>query len=557
MYNTELGGMRLSIRHIGILTSFLFILWSCNILFRSYSRLLHVVPGRSNYDSLVDASPADNKLLKIFQTAENRTSSILQLMRQNSRRSVLVTEYEGLLQMAIPSGYDQWLDYARRHGAMTSTHAYMRIYKDLEPFMSVDPSMLQSRIQELFRDEFTAIISIRNGKVLNNRENWRSTAFVSMLLPIVKYLPNMDIPVNLYDEPRIVLPYDERTKTLQAAASKKAKLKAENDLNSLTYETTRRDVTWIHKGHQSLFDLIKSSCPPDSAIHRNRTSTDEPDFLHISEIDSLCHQPHLHDIHGPLFTPSSSLISQQLVPMFSECKFGFNSDILFPAGMYYIADDQDARYATEKDSTWDKKREAIIWLGVNSGGSQQPDRVKNELRHRFVELMDPTKKLRLKMPEDITEFAQSIRNTSDVGFTSLINCDDEECAYLRQNYRSAETRPMKQYLNHKHLIDLDGQSFSGRFRPFMQSHSLTYKQTLYHEWWEDRFLPWIHYVPIKTSFIDLFPILRFFQYRPRLASSIATKGREDARRYFRKADMEVYLYRLLLEYARLLDATPQ
>lgn len=503
-------------------------------------------------------------ILQLIRRAERQESAHLTIIQSQGTDATLLQEYADVLHMPPPPGFDKWLAFARKNDAMLSTLAYTQIYNDLEPFMSVKAAELRRRAHQLYYNEFIAMVTIRAGNITNYAPNWRSNAFVAMLTPIVSMLPDMDLPINLHDERRIVIPCGDRVEAIKQANARKALLgnTTVRDLGELVYRKkdgdAEHDVEWINRSHQSLMGEMKSACPPESIVNSNASvQSNETLFSFEDEIQSICDNPRLHDIHGPLLCPTSSQISPYLVPVFSECKLSINADILFPAGMYYIADDSDPRYAVTHDNSWNRKSDQIVWVGVNSGGSPPPDLVKNQVRQRFVTLFDPAKGLEIEVNEE-AEFVRKLRDDSYVGFSSVINANDEERASLERDYKFVKKVDMNEYLNHKYLIDLDGQSFSGRFRPFLKSHSLPFKQTLYLEWWQARFRPWIHYIPIKTDFSNLFPLIRFFHSSPKEAKVIAERGRRDAQKYFRKSDMEVYLYRLLLEYARLLsDAIPQ
>jgi hypothetical protein len=78
-------------------------------------------------------------------------------------------------------------------------------------------------------------------------------------------------------------------------------------------------------------------------------------------------------------------------------------------------------------------------------------------------------------------------------------------------------------------------------------------------------VPWLHFVPIDNSFLDVYGILDYFLgtgddgvavlkgAHDDAARKIAEEGREWADTVLRKEDMRVYMLRLLLEYARLCD----
>ena len=120
---------------------------------------------------------------------------------------------------------------------------------------------------------------------------------------------------------------------------------------------------------------------------------------------------------------------------------------------------------------------------------------------------------------------------------------------------------MAEQYNNKYLPDIDGNSFSGRYRGFLGSSSLPIKATIYDEWHDSHLVPWKHFVPMDNTFDDIYGIMEYFIGNENVglaghddvAEKIATEGKEWTERVLRKEDMQIYVMRLLLEYARLCD----
>lgn len=82
-------------------------------------------------------------------------------------------------------------------------------------------------------------------------------------------------------------------------------------------------------------------------------------------------------------------------------------------------------------------------------------------------------------------------------------------------------------------------------------------------------MPWVHFIPIDTRYHALHSTMSYFigldgrgtlngrkqitPGRTEDARWIAQQGRKWAEKAMRKADMEVYLFRLLLEWGRVID----
>lgn len=119
---------------------------------------------------------------------------------------------------------------------------------------------------------------------------------------------------------------------------------------------------------------------------------------------------------------------------------------------------------------------------------------------------------------------------------------------------------MRDQYEYKFLPDADGNSFSARFRGFLRSSSLPLKAIIYAEWHDDRLAPWLHFVPLDNTFQDLYPALEFFADGDgpgdAAARFIAEQGQRWADRVLRREDMRLYVWRLLLEWARLRPGPP-
>jgi len=118
------------------------------------------------------------------------------------------------------------------------------------------------------------------------------------------------------------------------------------------------------------------------------------------------------------------------------------------------------------------------------------------------------------------------------------------------------------------LTDSDDGPPTG-FLPALRSTSVPFVATVFREWYSERLMPWVHFVPIDIRYQGLLGTFSYFiglkgkgdingrdpKMEARVADAewIADQGRTWAGRALRREDMEVYLFRVLLEYARLLD----
>jgi len=151
---------------------------------------------------------------------------------------------------------------------------------------------------------------------------------------------------------------------------------------------------------------------------------------------------------------------------------------------------------------------------------------------------------------------------ADAAFVHLLCFPDPHppfCDYTDEWFRVERAMPMKEQYSFKYLPDIDGNSFSGRYRGFLGSTSLPIKATIYDEWHDSRLLPWLHFVPMDNTFVDIYGIMEYFlgghgkAGHDDVAEAIALEGKAWAEKVLRREDMMVYVFRLLLEYARVCD----
>jgi hypothetical protein len=231
------------------------------------------------------------------------------------------------------------------------------------------------------------------------------------------------------------------------------------------------------------------------------------------------------------------------------------------------------------DPPFRTKKTSLFWRGSTSEGVSIGGVWKGMARQRLAHLTNTTyqsTETPLFLSYDsssgftLTSVSVSAPNLldADVGIVDKIarcngaDCSDEE---LDLGFKSAAD--FQAHWGYKYLFDLDGGGFSGRFLPFLTSHSLPFKAALFREWYDDRLTPWLHFVPQDLRLQDVYSTLAYFAGlsgtvngrdvkmlpHEEEAKRIAEDGRVWAGTALRKEDMEIYMFRLLLEWGRLTD----
>lgn len=297
----------------------------------------------------------------------------------------------------------------------------------------------------------------------------------------------------------------------------------------------------------------------------------------------FCHQPDLQSLHGMFIRPLSISETKVFAPLFGGSKLPTNNEILLPAPMYW-ANEERFTGGAQHGASWLEKQNKVIWRGAATGGQNRVDNWRGFQRHRFVAMTNATKITNAESwsqdPENwaLPSYAYPLAAASegrlgpwtaewaDTGFVDLFctpATDSNMCNHTDPYYTVLPGVTMAEQFNSKYLPDLDGNSFSGRYRGFLMSTSLPIKATIFREWHDSRLIPWVHFVPMDNRYMDFWGIMQYFlgyksenlevKGHDEAAQKIALAGQEWAGRVLRNEDMEIYTLRLLLEYARLGD----
>ncbi|TQW00306.1 endoplasmic reticulum-resident kdel protein [Cordyceps javanica] len=530
---------------------------------------------------MIDARDEHERILETKRTHDLQTSA---------------ARYRELRGRHPPPGFDKWVEAAVAADAIIVEEYFDRIYKDLRPFWGLDAATLAARAAA---GEF--VTKVRNGKVImqglrEDRVPWLQL-WSKLVEEFAEHMPDVDMPVNMMDESRIIVPH-EQIGALVREESQRRKihpvaqvttnytgLKHIDDSNPQLYEPR-----WLN-GDNAYWDLAVKACVPGSPAHgvpaiRDYTPAAEvpenwrPEYSFKGYVQNWtaaidpCEQPHLRQLHGSFVEPISISTTEELIPLFGGCKLPLNNEIVIPGAMY-LTDELRYSGGDTHGPDWDKKRDGLVWRGVDSGGRAHDNNWYHLQRHRLVEMLNGTTVSRVEetgeraLAFDLPplglypshhradkKLGSWLSRFADVGFTSI--CWPDGCDFLRRFMRPTASVDMKHQYEYKFLPDVDGNSFSARFRGFLLSTSLPLKASVYAEWHDDRLTPWVHFVPLDNTLQDLYPALEFFADGgagpgDAAARYIAEEGKAWAEKALRREDMRLYVWRLLLEWARVCD----
>lgn len=513
-----------------------------------------------------------------------------------------------------PPAFDHWYEYARNRDVLIIDD-FDRIYADLLPFWALSPAEIRERTWLAISNPWNDVagISIRNGKAsispnVMPTHRWMLDGIIEMINHFGEFLPDMDLGFNVNDEPRVAAHYaDIKAKRDIGRRGADLERKLDNSFSGRRAEAWKGvpeegnpERPFREMSFQRTFaEFGSAGCEPGSRA-RSEFAWD-PSQLCVSCAGphslggflanwtmsaDICYQPDMANLHGLYLSPAAFKASHELLPIFSQSKASGFNDILYPSAWNYMDKVRYDPSSEHPDPPFDKKTRTLFWRGATSEGvSPGSGTWKGMSRQRFIHLANninrTTPDQAVLLPYPIAPKRGRYQYTTlstaqltkhipvDVKIVDAIarcggqDCDDEAAEF----YPLAHSSDFQVHWSYKYLLDLDGAGFSGRFLAFLSSRSLPFKAALFREWYDSRLTPWLHFVPLDLRGQGFWATLLYFSgiegvfkgknvgVRPhdKEAEMIAEKGREWAGQVLRKQDMEVYMFRLLLEWGRLTD----
>lgn len=558
-------------------------------------------PWHSGEKPEAPIDPVDNHPISALMADADKRWRKYEDNRSKSFRDAVKT-YRKRYGRHPPPGFADWYKYARKRN-VHNIDDFQQIMDDLRPFWAIKPAVIRNLAAKMWKDEEQGIsgIHIRNHKVVKeNNGNWRSETLIKLIKKFVRYLPDMDIALNRLDQPRVVVPWSDMQNYLEEemrsrrlppevedsfSANMTGFVSVSSDESAGEAEGEVENPGWYKAAGRQYMEIARTACPPESPAWQN--TTDGADALYKDPLGGLITNfnrssdlcivgPQIQDLHGLLYSSSSMLATERLVPIFGECKVNVNSDILFPANMYYRHDER-YDYDPSFDVDWERKADLMVWRGVTSGGTQNADNWRTMHRQRLVLqlnstlLEDKEVKIMTEMPEKKGTYenfrgfrpADFAENHTDVGFTETWGCVPD-CEFYNDVWTLKDMIPLAETFKNKFVVDVDGHSFSGRWSAFLESKSLGIKATIFREWFDSRLFAWQHFVPMDNRYDDIYTLLTYFlgvgtppEDRPQGGAfgdvnskayvarhdaegkRIASQGREWAKKVLRRDDIEV------------------
>ncbi|KDQ16303.1 glycosyltransferase family 90 protein [Botryobasidium botryosum FD-172 SS1] len=494
------------------------------------------------------------------------------LANQSTTLSEAVFEYRRRYKRSPPKGFDIWWQYVVDNNVQLPDE-YDQIYKDLEPFWGVRPSELQKARKKRESDPGTYTIGkTATGRslellthALNDQETksglGRAREYILLMDDVAQWLPEFRATFTAHDAPNQFYGYDLRQNGIDAAA-------ADDYIDS----NLLPDMEHIGWASACAFPspLRRDPIPPVPSLpslHAARPKT----FIYDHALSmNPCHHPDLVHLIGFLSSHGKGPAPHsKMAPSFAMCSTHLHSDIRTAVPEQFTED-------VGEDPAWaDKTEDKLVWRGTTTGilvAEDFPWEMSQRFRlvalgHQRAGTYDV-----LRPAENDTVAVGNPKGVRvgpmndlfvDVAFTGKpVQCDimGSACRKAEEGWEFRRPQKWEQANQFKYMMDIDGNGWSARFKRLMSTNSLVFKSTIFPEWYMDRVMPWLHYVPVKVDLTDLYDTLAFFRgdikgegSHEEMAEEIARAGKEWSQTFWRKQDMVAYMFRLYLEYARVMS----
>ncbi|KAI5988946.1 glycosyltransferase family 90 protein [Pisolithus orientalis] len=494
------------------------------------------------------------------------------LSRASKTLEEAITEYRRRYKRAPPLGFDKWWEYVVKYDVQLPDE-YDEIYHDLEPYWGLDPADLAESVEELatWDDIFTVektssnsgleIVSAtvpESNRVLRDRIE----AIIDLTKDFGADLPPMRIQLSPRDDPRMHT--DWRIRDMALSAARQGTTIRQSRLPPIT------EGGWIQAcPPNSPARLNPPVLPPLDGSNPTLSNMTAPKSFIVSHRTAMdpCYHPEILISHGQFLSHRQGpLPHHTLVPLFSHCGTLLHHDFRPPIPYGWTSGNDSEALG---DVSWSEKvDERLDWRGSPTGMYASPETLwMHAHRQRLVKLTSAIEGNTsvLCVPLDASSavgeplqlrMARVNPAWMDVAFSGKpLACEENAgtCKLMEEMFEFRRVQGRKEEGRYKFILDVDGNGWSGRFKRLVTSNALILKASVYPEWYTSRIAEWVHYVPIQVTYADLYDVVAFFRNHDEAAAKIAIAGKEWSQRFWRKEDMSAYLYRLLLEYARVMS----
>ncbi|KAF8495321.1 hypothetical protein JB92DRAFT_3146989 [Gautieria morchelliformis] len=533
-------------------------------------------------------------ILELIGQAERKRNALVN--RQSKTLEQARAEYKRRYRRSPPRGFDDWYAFAVDHDFILIDE-FDQINRDISPLLALPRSTLLERLEEAkgISEKSGFIIDIRAAQNLLTLKGpafpqTRTRLLYDLVLAVSRGLPDITLYGNGEDRSGRILGGELRRWISE-------------DKGAFPPPILEKFENPFRDGREDIFSACLDP-PPVSFLsdtkHIFQEQKDSPTFIYEPTLASdLCLHPSLIHLHGSL---SATHIARgaRLFPEFVFGKMPLGSEILLPD-----TDGFDS-FTLKAGRPWSEKtRNKLFWRGLATGGQHSHEAGgplgwkggSQRVRAAFTFANDSGSAAAPYLSKDVPVLASSstgkleispyprtaLNNLyADVGLVEpLVQCSDSDgtCDAMRREVPWRKTLGIwgVERSRWKYVLDLDSNGHSADFVTSLSLGSVVLKSTIFPHWNSDWLIPYYHYIPVQQDYSDVYNVMAFFAGPPAsgavadhqglridasrghddLAQKIGENAERFARTQWRWEDMQVYTYRLLLEYARLVnDTTP-
>ncbi|KAJ6450002.1 hypothetical protein C8R45DRAFT_1114404 [Mycena sanguinolenta] len=357
-----------------------------------------------------------------------------------------------------PPGYNKFYAFAQERGCLIDE--YDKVHRDFEPFYQ-----LAEHHPSFFPDMLDRAL----------KSDWE--VLMNMMAHM---LPDMVLVWNYQDEPRVL--FNTRRP------------------NAYQYALQVADQNPFKQGPRPTKEYYEEDSPHQCLLPNSETG-----FGNLT-----------NDVNAFLLSSTSTRHTHDLYPILSPVRLrSCFADIVVPSSYYYDRSGFAARYSFPDNVKWEDKKSQIYWRGSTSGGEIDGENYRSFPRVRIID------KSRLR-PDLV-----------DAGITRLHNCDPDPnnagrapvCPeqQIKTEYDvETPSQPREEVYKYKYLLDLDGNSFSGRYFSLLRSGSLVFKSSTMSEFFDDWLIP-VRALVVRIHVLTDCRIVRALYPRPPDLSDLETK----------------------------------
>ncbi|OAQ73424.1 glycosyltransferase family 90 protein [Pochonia chlamydosporia 170] len=498
-----------------------------------------------------------------------------------------------------PPKFGDWYQYASGSAVIDE---FQQIDSDLDIFWSLSPENLRKRVLSALANPDVGSIIVADGQVTmnssgNHVENLDLRELADMIQKFSRHLPDMVLPINLNLVPRVLPSWTNTQLHSRSYLHSMAKIISKRSQNGSApfgevfgsgyAELRERDPiryqTWVKHFRRAHAEACPSTSRAQTSPHWNIgrfCAGCVKDHSRGQLLDNwqrsldLCAQPDLNHLHSFAMTDLGVAPIQDLVPLFGPSKTGGFRDILIPLS-------QSQQNRPDDLEPFSKRKDTLFWRSTigTHGINEQSTRGSHKLRLlHLINNADTRDRVTMILPvlgvdNQFRSESVSVREANrdlsfDVSASDLSACKGKNCDAIKKAYGTGGQ--LEDPFKYRYVLVTDEDDGPpATMLTMLHSQCLPFISTIFKTWYTDRLTPWLHFVPIDPRYQALHTTLLYFtgtankakmkgintylKGRSSDAEWIAQQGQRWANKSLGKKDMEIYLFRLLLEWGRLID----